>query len=93
MLSRNKAINRIGKLGQAQMEAGSKKWKEEIGYDKQSLVEAAMWHFKGIFGEHFKSIKFEHQETAWYAKSIAINKNNKLKYARKQMDSRLMLTR
>jgi len=60
----NKAINRIRELGKAQIETGRKKWKEEIGYDKRSLVETAMWRFKGIFGGHFKSRKFENQETA-----------------------------
>jgi len=35
MLSRNKAINRIRELGQEQIEAGRKKWKEETGYHKR----------------------------------------------------------
>jgi len=46
------------------MEPERKKWKEETFYDKHSLVETAMWRFKGIFGGHFKSRKFENQETA-----------------------------
>jgi len=62
--NRNKALNRIRELGQAQIAAGSKKWKEEMGYDKQSLVATAMWRFKEIFGEYFKSRKFKNQETA-----------------------------
>jgi len=44
MSSCNKAINQIRELGQEQMEAGRKKWKEETGYgyDKRLLVETAM---------------------------------------------------
>jgi len=37
-----------------------------------------MWRLQGIFGRHFKSRKFENQETGFYVKSIAINKMNNL---------------
>jgi hypothetical protein len=33
-----------------------------------------MWHFNGLFGGQFKSIKFENQEAELYLKSILINK-------------------
>jgi len=44
-------------LGQGEIATGRKKWKEETGYDKQSLVETAIWRFTGLFGGHFKSRK------------------------------------
>jgi len=64
MPSHNKAINRIRELGQEQIAAGHKNWKEETGYHKRSLVETAMSRFKGLFGKHCKSRKLENQETA-----------------------------
>jgi len=64
-------------LRQEQIEAESKKWKEETGYDKRSLVETAMWRFKGLFGGHFKSKNLRIREQDFIL-SLVINKMTNL---------------
>lgn len=52
---RNKAISRIKKVGR-------KKWKQEVGYHRRSLIEVAMYRYKTIIGNKISSRIFEKEK-------------------------------
>lgn len=63
---RNKAIERIDKVGR-------KQWKQESNYHRRSLSETAMFRFKIIHGRHLYSRKMETQTTEAKIKIKALN--------------------
>ncbi|MFZ2898068.1 MAG: hypothetical protein WA004_05570 [Saprospiraceae bacterium] len=63
--------NRI--LGQIEKE-GRKIWKQESGYHRRSLSEAAMLRFKIIFGPELYSRKLRSQQTEAAIKVLCLNK-------------------
>jgi transposase len=55
-------------------EVGRKKWKEESGYHRRSLVETTMFRFKTIFGDHLSARELAHQKTEARIKCAALNR-------------------
>lgn len=53
---------------------GTKKWKQESGYHKRSLVETGMYRQKQILGDKLKSIKFSNQITESKIRCSILNK-------------------
>lgn len=54
-LARDEAIRRIRRTGR-------RKWKEEIGYHRRSLVETTMYRLKQAFGNGLKNKAFQNQQ-------------------------------
>jgi len=65
-------IERIKELGNN--EQARKKWKQEVGYHKRSLVETAIFRFKTIFGDKLSSRQFKNQQTEALFKAHLLNK-------------------
>lgn len=74
--ARNQAIDRIAELGGD--DEARKKWKQEIGYHKRSLVETYFFRYKTIFGPNLKSRTFENQAKESFARCAAMNKMTSL---------------
>ncbi len=55
-LPRDQAIRRIRRVGR-------RRWKEEVGYHRRSLVETSMYRLKQAFGNRLKNRAFENQQT------------------------------
>lgn len=53
---------------------GRKRWKEEAGYHRRSLVETAVFRYKVTFGDKLQSRKIENQFTEMFIKCAALNK-------------------
>lgn len=63
---RDKNLRRIKK-------AGRKKWKQQSGYHRRSLVETAMMRIKTIFGARLSSRRFNNQATEMRVRCAALN--------------------
>lgn len=55
-LPRDEAIRNIRQLG-------LRRWKQEVGYHRRSLVETAMYRMKQTFGSYLKNRAFKNQQT------------------------------
>jgi Transposase DDE domain len=64
---RDEAIRRIRKIGR-------KKWKQESGYHRRSLVETTMYRLKQLFGERLSARKVEQQATEVRIRCAALNR-------------------
>lgn len=70
LLVRDNIVRRLGKVGR-------KKWKEEVGYHKRSLVENGFYCFKTIFGSKLRSICIENQKVEILIACNILNKFTK----------------
>jgi IS5 family transposase len=59
-------------------QVGLKKWKQEVGYHRRSLVETAMMRLKTIFSEKLKSRTFDRQEVEARIRCAALNRMTQL---------------
>ena len=64
---RDEAIRRIRKIGR-------KKWKQESGYHRRSLVETTMYRLKQLFGERLTARRTEQQDTEVRIRCAALNR-------------------
>lgn len=71
MDQRDKNIRRIRKVGR-------KKWKQEAGYHRRSLVETAMMRVKTIFGDRLSARRFEGQASEVFIRCAALNQMTRL---------------
>lgn len=55
-LARDEALRGIRRLGR-------RRWKQEVGYHRRSLVETSMSRLKRAFGSRLKNKRFENQQT------------------------------
>jgi Transposase DDE domain len=55
-LPRDEALRGIRRLGR-------RRWKQEVGYHRRSLVETSMSRLKRVFGDRLKNKRFENQQT------------------------------
>lgn len=53
---------------------GRKRWKQESGYSGRSKIEATMFRFKTIFGDHLQAHLLHHQQVEAAIKVDALNK-------------------
>ena len=73
---RNNILKTIIGLGD---DAEAKKlWKILSRYHRRSLVETAMFRFKKLFGNDFRSRKIKYQKAELFVKSLAMNTMTKL---------------
>jgi hypothetical protein len=70
-LARDENLRRVRQVGR-------RKWKEESGYHRRSLVETAMFRFKTIFGEKLSARVFESQAAEAFLRCAALNKMTQL---------------
>jgi IS5 family transposase len=66
-MSRDKTIRQIRKIGR-------KQWKKKAGYHRRSIVEAAIFRLKTVFGEKLSSRDILQQEVEVKIKCYALNK-------------------
>jgi IS5 family transposase len=77
MEARNAHIERIQQLNQ-QGEDGRKKWKQEVGYHRRSLVETAFFRLKTIFGNTLSARHFQAQANELFVRCAALNRMTQL---------------
>jgi DDE family transposase len=70
-LPRDQNLRRIRRVGR-------KKWKQEAGYHRRSLVETAIFRFKIIFGNTLSTRTLPRQVTEARVKVVALNRMTKL---------------
>lgn len=70
-LARDENLRRVRQVGR-------KKWKEESGYHRRSLVETAMFRLKTIFGDKLSARTFEAQAREAFIRCVALNKMTEL---------------
>lgn len=63
-----------GSNSKKQLEQARKRWKEESGYHRRSLVETAMFRLKTIFGGKLGSREFEAQANEVFLRCAALNR-------------------
>ena len=66
-LARDENLRRIRKVGR-------KRWKQESGYHRRSLVETAMFRFKTIFGSYLQARRLPQQKVEAKVKCAALNR-------------------
>ncbi len=69
LASRNDAIHRIW-----HQKRGKRRWKEEVGYHRRSLVETLFSRWKGILGPDLRSRRPDTQQTECVIKAAILNK-------------------
>jgi Transposase DDE domain len=70
-LPRDEAIRGIRRLGR-------RRWKEEIGYHRRSLVETSIYRLKQSFGARLKNKRFENQQTETRLRCKLLNRFTQL---------------
>lgn len=70
-LPRDEAIRGIRRLGR-------RRWKEEIGYHRRSLIETSMSRLKRAFGTRLKNKRFENQQTETRLRCKLLNRFTQL---------------
>lgn len=73
---RNNAIRAIAGLGYD--EEARRLWKILTSYHRRSIGETAMFRFKKLFGDEFRSRELRRQKAELYAKSVALNRMTRL---------------
>jgi hypothetical protein len=53
---------------------GRRRWKEDVGYHRRSLLETAMCRMKCCFGDHLKNREIQNQRTETRLRSKILNK-------------------
>lgn len=66
-LDRDEHVRRIRQVGR-------RRWKEEVGYNKRSLVETAVFRMKTIFGSGVSARKMSTQMTEIFIRGAALNR-------------------
>lgn len=75
--ARNAHLLRIEQLSQ-DGEDGRKRWKQEVGYHRRSLVETAFFRLKTIFGNTLSARHFQAQANELFLRCAALNRMTQL---------------
>lgn len=66
-LARDENVREIRRVGR-------KRWKEENGYHRRSLVETSMWRYKRLVGEKLQARDFKRQSTEAFVGILMLNR-------------------
>ncbi len=75
--ARNAHIERIRHLSEGGQD-GRKKWKQEVGYHRRSLVETAFFRLKTLFGNTLSARHFQAQANELFLRCAALNRMTQL---------------